>query len=131
MRRIVLAGAAATALAFGATPVHAVGDRHAFCLQGDDAPGRDGDVNRPGPSAAEADLAARRDLARGLALDGDPRAVQGGAAVEVGALGVGRAARQRQLLRGRSRRARGDGGRGAQLGVNSHARKLKINETAA
>jgi hypothetical protein len=40
MRRIVLAGLATTALAWiGMMPAQAVGDRHAFCLQGDDAPG--------------------------------------------------------------------------------------------
>ena len=40
MRRIVLAGATVIALAFvGTMPAQAVGDRHAFCLQGDDAPG--------------------------------------------------------------------------------------------
>ena len=37
MRRLVLAGLAAIALAFiGTMPAHAVGDRHAFCLQGDE-----------------------------------------------------------------------------------------------
>jgi hypothetical protein len=40
MRRIVLAGLAAIALAFvGMMPARAVGDRHAFCLQGDEFPG--------------------------------------------------------------------------------------------
>jgi hypothetical protein len=40
MRRIVLATIAATSLAtLGMTPARAVGDRHAFCLQGRDAPG--------------------------------------------------------------------------------------------
>ncbi|HEY2247183.1 MAG TPA: DUF3551 domain-containing protein [Bradyrhizobium sp.] len=40
MRRIGLAGLAAIALAFiGTIPAHAVGDRHAFCLQGDEFPG--------------------------------------------------------------------------------------------
>jgi hypothetical protein len=40
MRRIVSAGFAVIALAFiGMMPARAVGDRHAFCLQGNDAPG--------------------------------------------------------------------------------------------
>jgi Protein of unknown function (DUF3551) len=40
MRRIVLATIAFTALALtGMMPAQAVGDRHPFCLQGNDAPG--------------------------------------------------------------------------------------------
>ena len=40
MRKFVLAGLAAIALAFiGTMPAQAVGDRHAFCLQGDESPG--------------------------------------------------------------------------------------------
>ena len=40
MHRIMLAGFAAVALAFiGARPALAFGDRHAFCLQGDEYPG--------------------------------------------------------------------------------------------
>lgn len=40
MGRIVLAGLAATVLAFaGMMPARAVGERHAFCLQGNDSPG--------------------------------------------------------------------------------------------
>ena len=40
MHRIVLAGLAVSALALIVmTPAQAVGDRHAFCLQGNDAPG--------------------------------------------------------------------------------------------
>lgn len=40
MRGIVLAGLAVTALAFfAAAPAQAVGDRHPFCLQGDEFPG--------------------------------------------------------------------------------------------
>jgi hypothetical protein len=40
MRRIMLAGLTATALAFvGMMPARAVGDRHPFCLQGDEYPG--------------------------------------------------------------------------------------------
>jgi Protein of unknown function (DUF3551). len=40
MHRIMLAGFAAVAPAFiGATPALAFGDRHAFCLQGDEYPG--------------------------------------------------------------------------------------------
>ena len=40
MRRIVLASFAAIALPLiAAMPARAVGDRHAFCLQGNDAPG--------------------------------------------------------------------------------------------
>jgi Protein of unknown function (DUF3551) len=40
MRRIVLAGLAAVVLALiGMMPARAVGDRHPFCLQGDEYPG--------------------------------------------------------------------------------------------
>jgi hypothetical protein len=40
MRNIVVSGLAACGLAMlGALPAHAVGSRHAFCLQGDEYPG--------------------------------------------------------------------------------------------
>lgn len=40
MRRLMLAGLAASVLAFiGTMPAQAVGTRHAFCLQGDEFPG--------------------------------------------------------------------------------------------
>jgi hypothetical protein len=40
MRRIILAALAVTVLAStGMMPAHAVGTRHAFCLQGDEFPG--------------------------------------------------------------------------------------------